>query len=410
VQFENAFRWVEQQQNITLSDEQREAIRIGVTSKLMVITGGPGTGKTTVLRSLLAILEKKGVSYLLAAPTGRAAKRMEAATGREASTIHRLLAFSPKTGRFTHNEHDPVETDLMVVDESSMLDTVLLDALLAALPPFARLIFVGDVDQLPSVGAGNCLLDIIASGAFPVVRLKRVFRQGARSGIVTAAHEINVGQYPTFNEEDCFLVERSDPKKALDTLLELVVNRIPNRFGIDPVRDVQVLSPMRRGDAGVNRINEVLQAALNPEGAPIARRGLRLGDKVMQLRNNYELDVYNGDVGVITLADEEAGEVEVTFDDRRVVIYRIDDLDDLGLAYATTVHKSQGSEYPIVVLAFLPQHYMMLQRNVLYTALTRARDKVIVVGHPKAITSAVRNNKITRRNTLLAERLRRAIR
>ena len=409
VKFGNAFRWVEKMHGITLSDEQRDAIRTGVRSKVMVITGGPGTGKTTVLRGLLAILEKKGVSFLLAAPTGRAAKRMEDATRCDARTLHRLLEFSPKTGAFIRNAHNPLDTDLLVVDEASMLDTLLLDATLSALPAFARLILVGDVDQLPSVGAGNCLFDIIASGVLPVVRLRSVFRQDARSGIIAAAHGINQGKYPQFNEEDCYLIERDGPKRALETIIELVTRRIPEGFGLDPLRDVQVLSPMRRGDAGVNRINEALQEALNPDGAPVPRCGLRVGDKVMQLRNNYDLDVYNGDIGVITLLDEKASEIEVSFDDQRRVLYRFDDLDDLGLAYATTVHKSQGSEYPVVVLAFLPQHYMMLQRNVLYTGLTRARDKVIVVGHPKAIAAAVRNNKVTRRNTLLAERLRKTV-
>ncbi len=408
IHVENALRWVEKVKKITLSPEQREAIAVGATEKVLVITGGPGTGKTTVINSLLAVLEKKGLSFLLAAPTGRAAKRMEAATDREARTMHRLLEFSPKTGAFTRNEDNPLDTDLVVIDEVSMVDAPLMHALLKALPPFARLVLVGDVDQLPSVGPGNVLFDIIASQTVPVVRLRTVFRQAAQSGIVANAHRINEGKYPEFNKEDFVLVERRVPEAALETILELITRRIPARFGLDPVRDIQVLAPMRRGDAGVIRLNEAIQAALNPNGKPVPRRGFREGDKVMQTRNNYELDVYNGDTGIITLVDEEAGELEVTFEDK-TVLYRFDEADNLVLAYAATVHKAQGSEYPAVVLLFLPQHYMMLQRNVLYTAVTRGKRLVTVVGDPKAVGMAVRQCKIARRNTRLTERLRNEI-
>ncbi|HPO15830.1 MAG TPA: ATP-dependent RecD-like DNA helicase [Candidatus Hydrogenedentes bacterium] len=408
IQVENAIRWVEKKGAITLSPEQQEAVRIGVTAKVMVITGGPGTGKTTVINSILAILEKKGLSFLLTAPTGRAAKRMEGATGHDARTIHRLLEYSPKQGGFIRNETNPLETDLIVVDEMSMVDAPLMHALLQAIPPFCRLILVGDVDQLPSVGPGNVLFDIIASQTAPIVRLKTVFRQAARSGIVSNAHVINQGNYPAFNDTDFVFVKRQDSQRALDTVIELVTKRIPAKFGLDPVRDIQVLAPLRRGDAGVTRLNEALQEALNPNGTPIAKRLLRCGDKVMQLRNNYDLDVYNGDVGVITLADDEAKELEVTFEDR-VVIYRYEDLDDLTLAYAATVHKAQGSEYPAVVLLFLPQHYMMLQRNVLYTAVTRGKQLAVIVGDAKAVGMAVRNSRITRRNTALTARLRNEI-
>lgn len=406
IQVENALKWVEKSLQIALAPEQQDAVRRGITEKVLVITGGPGTGKTTVLRALLAILERKGVSFVLAAPTGRAAKRMEEATGRNASTLHRLLEFSPQQGNFTHNEGNPLYLDMLVIDEASMVDEYLLHATLRALPAFARLLIVGDVDQLPSVGAGNVLGDIIASNVVPTVRLKTVFRQAAEGGIVPAAHTINVGAYPRFNTSDFMLVERRTPPQAVETILEIVANRIPARFGLDPRRDVQVLSPMRRGDAGANRLNEALQAALNPDGAPLPRAGgLRVGDKVMQVRNNYELDVFNGDTGVVRSLHAEAGEIEVDFGDR-VIIYPLDELDNLALAYATTVHKSQGSEYPAVVLALLPQHFMLLQRNLLYTAVTRGKQLVVIVGDSKALRSAIRNADTMRRHTRLAERLR----
>lgn len=403
---ENALKWAQKKLKIELAEEQQEAIRTGLASKVMVITGGPGTGKTTVINSLLAILDKKNVSYQLAAPTGRAAKRVEEATGREARTIHRLLEFSPKFGGFTRCETDPLLTDLVIIDEASMLDMQLMFSLVKAIPPFSRLILVGDIDQLPSVGAGNVLMDIIASQVVPVVTLKTIFRQAEQSGIVVNAHRINIGQHPQFNTEDFFIIDRPQPERALETIVEIVTERLPKKFGLDPIRDIQVLSPMRRGETGMVRVNEALQAALNPNGKPIAKRDLRDGDKVMQLRNNYELDVYNGDVGVITRVDESALEVEVSFDDQRRVLYGYDELDDLGLAYAMTVHKSQGSEYAAVVIPMLSQHYMMLQRNVLYTAITRGKKIVVIVGEEKAISMAVRNSQITRRNTLLAERLR----
>lgn len=403
---ENALKWVQKKLAIELAEEQQEAIRTGLQSKVMVITGGPGTGKTTVINSLLSILDKKSVSYLLAAPTGRAAKRMEEATDRESRTIHRLLEFSPKFGGFARDESDPLLTDLVIIDEASMLDMQLMFSLVKALPHFARLILVGDIDQLPSVGAGNVLMDIIASQVIPVVRLQTIFRQAEQSGIVVNAHRINTGQHPQFNTEDFFVIDRPDPARALETIVEVVTNRLPKKFGLDPIHDIQVLSPMRRGETGMIRINEALQAAMNPEGSPIAKRDLREGDKVMQLRNNYELDVYNGDVGVISRVDTVAKEVEVAYEDQRRILYGFDDLDDLGLAYAMTVHKSQGSEYPAVVVPMLSQHYMMLQRNVLYTAITRGKQLVVIVGDEKAINMAVNNSRLSHRNTLLAERLR----
>jgi len=402
---EKAIEWIERTQKIRLSEDQRDAVRAAATAKALVVTGGPGTGKTTVIKSLLSIFEKKGLKVMLAAPTGRAAKRMEAATGRPALTIHRLLEFSPKQGGFVRNENNPLRVDLLIIDETSMVDIHLMHNLLKALPPHARLFLVGDVDQLPSVGPGNVLMDVIASGTAPVVWLRKVFRQAEESGIVANAHRINRGEYPEFNDKDFFFIERRDPAKALETVVQLVGERIPQKFGLNPARDIQVLTPMRRGDAGVTRLNEALQQALNAQGQAVLKRAFRVGDKVMQTRNNYELDVFNGDVGVVTLVDEETNEVHVQYEDA-VVLYSLAELDDLALAYAATVHKSQGSEYPAVVITLLPQHYLLLQRNVLYTAVTRAARIAVIVGDKKAIRMAIGNSKMAERHTRLAARLR----
>ena len=402
---ESAIRSVEKEQRIELSAEQADALRMAAQARVMVITGGPGTGKTTLINCLLAIFEQKGLQALLAAPTGRAAKRMEAATRREAKTIHRLLEFSPREGGFRRDAMNPLNTDLLVIDETSMVDVSLMDSLLQAIPEHARVVFVGDVDQLPSVGPGNVLVDMIASGVIPCARLETIFRQAAESGIVRNAHRINRGEKPEGDTDDFFFIERKDPAAALATIIELVQNRIPGKFGLDPMRDIQVLAPMHRGDCGVANLNERLQEALNPTGTPIDRKNFRLGDKVIQQRNNYDLDVFNGDLGTITLVDVETKELHVAFEDR-VVLYGFDELDDLTLAYAVTVHKSQGSEYPAIVMPLVTQHYMMLQRNVLYTAITRARRLVILVGDPKALALALANTRVTRRNTRLSERLR----
>lgn len=400
-----AIQWVEKKQTIELSDEQKEALRMAVDAPIMVITGGPGTGKTTLINSILAVYQRKNFSLLLAAPTGRAAKRMEVTTGHEAKTIHRLLEYNPKFHDFSRNLLNPLDADVVVIDEMSMVDIHLMASVLKAVPDHARLLLVGDVDQLPSVGPGNVLMDIIASTVVPTVRLKTVFRQAAESGIISNAHRINTGQTPEWNTTDCFFVERDDAEAVRDTVLELVANRIPKKFGYDPWKEIQVLSPMHRGEAGVANLNTHLQEVLNPEGQAIPRKGFRVGDKVIQTRNNYELDVFNGDVGRITVVSEEVKELHVEFEDR-TALYSFDDIDDLSLAYAITVHKSQGSEYPALVLPLASQHYLMLQRNILYTAITRGKSLVVVVGDQKALRRALHNTDVSRRNTRLAERLR----
>jgi exodeoxyribonuclease V alpha subunit len=400
-----AIKWVEKKHSITLSDDQRDALRMSVDAPVMVITGGPGTGKTTLINSILSVFQRKNFTLLLAAPTGRAAKRMETATGYPSKTIHRLLEYNPKIHEFTRNEMNPLDADVIVLDEMSMVDVSLMHSVLKAVPDDARLLLVGDVDQLPSVGPGNVLMDIIASNAVPTVRLKKVFRQAAESGIISNAHRINVGDTPKWNDTDCFFVERNEPQAVRDTILELVTKRIPDKFGLDPMKDIQVLAPMHRGDAGVASLNEGLQQAMNPDGQPIPRRGLRLGDRVIQTKNNYELDVYNGDVGIITVISEETSELHVRFEDR-TTLYTFDDIDNLSLAYAITVHKSQGSEYPAIILPMVNQHYIMLQRNILYTAVSRGKTLVIIVGQTKALHRALNNTDVTRRNTRLAERLK----
>ena len=405
IKIDKAVAWAERTNAIAFAEEQREAIRTAVAAKAMVITGGPGTGKTTLVKSLVSIFAKKDLHIALAAPTGRAAKRLESATGVEARTLHRLLEFSPKHGGFTRDETNPLSADVIVVDETSMVDIFLLHNLLKAMPRHARLIFVGDVDQLPSVGPGNVLMDLISSNMLPVVWLKTVFRQAEQSGIVRNAHRINKGEYPEFNTTDFFFVERKDPAKAVETIVELVTKRIPPKFNLDPVRDIQVLAPMHRGEAGITRLNEALQEALNPGGERIAQRLFRRGDKVMQMRNNYELDVYNGDVGIVTLLDSEAGELEITYDDR-VVLYPLSELDDVVPAYAATIHKSQGSEYPAVIVLIHTQHYKLLQRNLLYTAITRGKRLVLVVGSSRALAIAIKANQVRERRTTLKGRLR----
>ena len=400
---------------VDLSDEQRHAIRAALTNKVTVLTGGPGTGKTVTVRTVIAALEVFHRRYALCAPTGRAAKRLSEATDRPAKTVHRLLEYSPRQG-FQRNQENPLKVDCLIVDEASMLDLLLANRLLKAVHPQAHVLFVGDVDQLPSVGAGDVLRDIIASGRVRVVRLTEIFRQAADSGIVVNAHRINRGQFPILNEfEDFFYFSREDPTEAAPLLVDIVKRRIPAKFGLDPLDDVQVMAPMYRGECGVSNLNEILQAALNPPHPRrtekrVGGRVFRVGDKVMQTRNNYDKDVYNGDIGRVTRLDTVEHTVTVGFDEgwgqTQSVSYDWVELDELAHAFAISVHKSQGSEYPAIVLPLLTQHYLLLQRNLLYTAVTRARQLVVLVGTRKAVWIAIKNDKVSDRHTGLSIRLR----
>ena len=390
---------------------QMEAIRSAAVSKVFVLTGGPGTGKTTTTLGILTAFQSAGARILLAAPTGRAAKRLAETTGMEAKTIHRLLEFKPPEG-YQRNEEKPLDGDVLIVDECSMIDIMLMYSLLRAIPDHMTLICVGDVDQLPSVGAGNVLRDLIESDCFPVARLTKVFRQAQKSRIVTNAHRINAGQMPDLSngrDTDFFFVEEEDPEKAAERISELVKTKLPRYYRTTPA-DIQVLTPMQRGAVGASNLNMILQQAVNPGDSGLRRSGTlyREADKVMQIRNNYEKEVFNGDVGRILSIDLENRELSVLFDGRTVT-YDATELDELTLAYATTIHKSQGSEYPVVVMPIMMTHYVMLQRNLLYTGVTRAKQALVLVGMAKAIRFAVRNVTVHRRNTMLKERLRRTV-
>ena len=397
IDVEKALPWVERRTGLSLAPGQTDAVRLALTSKVVVITGGPGVGKTTIVNAILRILSAKGVGLLLCAPTGRAAKRMSEATGLEARTIHRLLEVDPRTGGFRCDADNPLDCSLLVVDEASMVDVPLMRALLMAVPDEAGLLIVGDVDQLPSVGPGQVLADIISSSAIPVVRLTKVFRQAARSRIVASAHGINRGTIPDLSrpegDSDFYFVPADDPETAAMRIVDLVKTRIPKRFGFDPMHDIQVLCPMNRGGTGARSLNIELQAALNPAGErKVERFGWTFapGDKVMQIENDYDKEVYNGDIGHVGDVDPESGELTTVFEGRELV-YGFGELDSLVPAYAATVHKSQGSEYPAVVIPVLTQHYAMLRRNLLYTGVTRGRRLVVLVGQKKAVAIAVRN-------------------
>ena len=409
---DKALPWIEKRTALTLAPSQQEAIALALRSKMTVITGGPGVGKTTIVNAILRILAAKGVQLLLCAPTGRAAKRMTEATGMEAKTIHRLLEFDPKAFEFKRDQENPLECDLLVVDESSMVDVMLMQSLVNAIPDSAALLIVGDIDQLPSVGPGQVLADIIGSGTVPVVRLTEVFRQAAQSRIITTAHQINQGRIPDLGkvegETDFYFMPADDPEDAVPKIINLVGKHIPRKFGLDPIRDVQVLCPMNRGGVGARSLNIELQAALNPNPtAKVERFGWTFapGDKVMQIENDYDKDVFNGDIGYIQAVDTVEGELIVDFDGREVS-YQFGELDTLVPAYAATIHKSQGSEYPAVVIPVMTQHYAMLQRNLLYTGLTRGKKLVILVGQRKAIAIAVKNVSGRRRWSKLDEWLR----
>jgi exodeoxyribonuclease V alpha subunit len=409
---DKALPWVEQRIGLQLAGSQKTAIRLALVSKVLVITGGPGVGKTTIVNSILRVLSAKSAKLLLCAPTGRAAKRMTEATGFEAKTIHRLLEVDPKGGGFKRNGDYQLDCDLLVVDEASMVDVMLMQALMKAVPDDAALLIVGDIDQLPSVRPGEVLADVIASGAVPVVRLTEVFRQAAQSRIITSAHKIDQGSIPDLSnpegDSDFYFVQADDPETAMPRIVDLVKTRIPQRFGLNPIRDIQVLCPMNRGGVGARSLNIELQAALNPAGdRKVERFGSTFapGDKVMQIENDYDKDVYNGDIGYIDDVDPDAGELSASFDGRSVT-YGFGELDALVPAYAATIHKSQGSEYPAVVIPIMTQHYAMLQRNLLYTGITRGKRLVVLVGQKKAVAIAVRNVSGRRRWSKLDEWLR----
>ncbi|MHB8629840.1 MAG: SF1B family DNA helicase RecD2 [Aggregatilineales bacterium] len=404
------FEQMTREQNIALTPQQQDAVREALLRKVSILTGGPGTGKTTSLRAVIHALEAAHARYALASPTGRAAKRLSEATGRPAQTIHRLLGFKPGIG-FLHDENAPLDVDMLVVDEASMLDLVLFYNVLKALMPDTHLLLVGDVDQLPSVGPGDVLHDLIRSQVVHITRLATIFRQAGGSLIIANAHRINKGEMPDLSNqgEDFFLFKAEDADTAADLLVDVVQNRIPKRFGLDPIDDIQVLAPMYRGSIGVGALNERLQAALNPAGSVAERliggRLFRVGDKVIQMRNNYDKEVFNGDLGRIHSIDFTEQTLQVAIDER-LVEYDWADASELTHAYAISVHRSQGSEYPAIVLPVMTQHYLLLQRNLLYTAVTRAKRLVVLVGTRKAIAIAVRNDKVMSRYSGLTWRLR----
>lgn len=396
-----ALQWVEKINNVCLSPTQKQAVEVALAAKVMIITGGPGVGKTTLVNSILKILKAKKLNILLAAPTGRAAKRMFECTGIEAKTIHRLLETNPIHGGFAKNEESPLDCDLLIIDETSMVDVPLMHAVLKALPSAAALLLVGDIDQLPSVGPGQVLSDLINSKAIPVIHLTEVFRQAATSKIITTAHAINHGNIPNLKpegegESDFYFIEASDPENALNLIIKVLKERIPLKFGFSPFTDIQVLCPMGRGIVGTKNLNVELQKVLNPPSELSINRfgwSYSIGDKIMQIENNYEKNVYNGDIGIIKDISHETSEITIAFGEKheeRLVVYDFGECDEIVLAYATTIHKAQGSEYPVVIIPLMMQHYMMLKRNLVYTGLTRGKTLVIIIGQKKALAIAVK--------------------
>jgi exodeoxyribonuclease V alpha subunit len=407
---EKALLWVQKVNKIILAEKQREALRKAIKTKLLVITGGPGTGKTTLVASLIEILAKKGQQIILASPTGRAAKKLSQVTGKEAKTIHRLLEYSPKKKAWKRNEERPLKGDLIIVDEASMIDLILMHHLLKAIHPKASLILVGDADQLPSVGPGNVLRDIIKSEKIEVVFLKDIYRQAQESLIILNAHRVNQGLFPGLKtkqkQRDFYFIQEEDPEKVLETIKILYRQKIPQAFGFNPKEDIQVLTPTHKGIVGVTNLNRELQALLNPRRQEITsgNKAFCLEDKVMQIKNNYEKEVFNGDIGRVVKIDPEEQEITVAFETQQVT-YNSHEMEELTLAYAISVHKSQGSEYAAVIMPLLTQHYIMLQRNLLYTAITRAKKLMVLIGSPKALAIAIKNNKVKERYTNLSQRL-----
>lgn len=399
---------IQKQSGIEYDDVQIAAIKQAIDSKVMVLTGGPGTGKTTTTQGIIAAYKAAGLRILLAAPTGRASKRMSEATGMEAKTIHRLLEYNPQDG-YKRNDENPLEGDALIVDECSMIDIILMYNLMKAIPEHMRLVMVGDIDQLPSVGAGNVLRDIIESEKIPVIRLTRIFRQAQSSRIVMSAHAINQGRFPDISNgmnTDFFFIKKDDPEQVADEIVKLVRDRLPKAYK-QPLCNIQVLTPMQRSVVGAGNLNTVLQQALNHNTLSLSRGGntYKLGDRVMQIRNNYDKNVFNGDIGTVEKVNLEDRTLTINFDDT-MVEYEASELDEVVLAYATTIHKSQGSEYPIVVIPVLMTHFVMLQRNLIYTGITRAKKICVLIGQTKALSYAIRNLTVSKRNTLLKERLR----
>lgn len=413
IDIEQKIKELEKKYKIRFAKEQKQAIKEVLLHRVLILTGGPGTGKTTTTIGLIELFEELGLKIVLAAPTGRAAKKLSEATGRTAKTIHRLLAYNPKERCFTKNEQNPLRAEVVILDEVSMIDILLMHSLLKAVTENTFLILIGDIDQLPSVGPGNLLKDLIDSEVIPVIRLTHIFRQKEKSLIVLNAHRVNQGQYPILRgkeDRDFFFLKEDDPEIAAQKIVNLCTTRLPRSYGLDPMQDIQILTPMYKGAVGADRLNDLLRNALNPVGKSVkyGHQQFKVNDKVMQIRNNYDKEVFNGDIGNIKEIDHEEQVVKILFY-HRVVEYEFSELNELVLAYAITVHKSQGSEYPVVIIPLLTQHFLLLQRNLLYTAITRAKKLVIIVGTNKALWIAIKNNKTVNRNTFLKERLRQMI-